>query len=309
MEKILKGIDISEFNGDIDFKKVKNEVDYIYIRATFGRFGKDKKFDEYVMKALENEIPVGFYYYSYATDTEKAKEEVNFFLDTIKPYKEKITFPAVIDMEDSDKYKEKNGNPCSEELVKICKVACERIVEEKLIPCIYACEDWFLHKLDSEDLKDFQKWVAYWNVDESKIDKTKYTMWQYSSKGKINGIKTNVDLDYSFVDYIKLKEYVENVQKINFIKSKTLFSDIVFQFMSCYKWGSELINKMYKGLTSGDKLVYKENLTLEEKKEEIRKFFGYEKKTIEFLSVFIYSDDVFTILYNTICGKNFEIKD
>lgn len=237
METKLKGIDISEFNGKVDFKKLKNQVDFVYIRATYGRYGVDKKFREYSKEAIENEIPIGFYYYSYATDEEKAVEEVNFFLDTIFEFKDKVTFPLCIDMEDSDGYKAKNGNPNKEMLTNIILRACEKIVEKSFIPVIYACDDWFKNRLDMEKLEPYLKWLAFWNTKEENIDKTKFCMWQYSSKGNLAGIESkNVDLDYSFVDFIRLKEYVKNVQKINFIKSKTLFSDIVIQYMSCYKW-------------------------------------------------------------------------
>lgn len=308
MDKKLKGIDISEFNGNIDFKKVKEEVDFIYIRATFGRYGVDKRFIEYTNEAIKNEIPLGFYFYSYAVDEEKAEEEVNFFLNTIESFRENITYPLVIDMEDSDGYKVKNGNPDKEVLTNICIKACEKIAEKSFTPCIYACEDWFKNRLDSEKLGTYLKWVAFWETKEENIDKKKYTMWQYSSKGKISGINSRVDLDYSFVDFGKLKQYIENVSKINLIKAKTLLSDIAMQFISCYKFGQDLLNKLYKGLSSDEKLVYKD-LTLEEKKKEIKKYFGLEQKTIDYLSNFIYGDDTFKLLYNAICGKTLEVKE
>lgn len=237
MEKKFKGIDISEFNGKINFKKLKEQIDFVYIRATFGRFGIDKKFKEYTKEAIENNIPIGFYYYSYATDEEKAVQEANFFLETISEYKDKVTFPLCIDMEDSDGYKAKNGNPDKKMLTNIAIKACEKITEKNFIPIIYACDDWFKNRLDIEKLSPYLKWIAFWNTKEENIDKTKFCMWQYSSKGSLAGIESkNVDLDYSFVDFVKLKEYVNNISKINFIKSKTLFSDIVIQYMSCYKW-------------------------------------------------------------------------
>lgn len=184
MDKI-RGIDISEFNGDIDFKKVKSKVDYVYIRATYGRYGIDKRFKEYAQGCINNEIPFSFYYYSYATDLVKAEAEVNFFLEQIKEYKERLIFPVCIDMEDSDGYKFKNGNPEKEILSKICKTACEKIAESKLIPIIYASADWYKNRLDEEIIKPYLKWIAWWQIKEENIDSKKYCMWQYSSKEKI----------------------------------------------------------------------------------------------------------------------------
>lgn len=308
MDKNLKGIDISEFQRNIDFKKVKNEVDFVYIRATYGRFGIDKRFEEYAKGCIENNIPFSFYYYSYATDLEKAEAEVKFFLEKVKVYKDKISFPLMIDMEDSDGYKLKNGNPEKELLTDICIKACEKIAEEHFMPIIYASSDWFTNRLNFEKLGSYLKWIAWWGIEEEKIEKNKYAMWQYSSKGKVSGIEGNVDLDYSFVDFIKLKEYTENVSKLNYIKSVTFFSDIVLQFITCYKWGKEAVDKLYNGLKTKDKLVYKE-CSLEDKKKAIKKFFGFEQKTIDFFSNFIYAEDFFMLLYKAICGKTLEIKE
>lgn len=234
----LKGIDISEFNGNIDFKKLKKEVDFVYIRATYGRFGLDKRMKEYVEGCIKYEIPFSFYYYSYATNEELASDEVKFFLQAINKYKERLIFPVMIDMEDSDSYKLNHGNPSKEVLTNICIVACEKIAEAKLTPIIYANADWFNHKLDLEKLKNYMKWIAWWETEETNIDKEKFQIWQYSSKGEIDGIKGKVDLDYSFVDFISLSQYIKNVSMINFIKSKTFLSDLDIQFLSCYKWRS-----------------------------------------------------------------------
>lgn len=110
-ETRLKGIDISEFNGFIDFEKVKEEVDFVIIRATFGRFGVDKMFKRNVEQCVKFKIPFGFYYYSYAINEEQGIEEAKFFVETIKDYIKEATFPAFIDMEDSDGYKQNHRKP------------------------------------------------------------------------------------------------------------------------------------------------------------------------------------------------------
>ena len=142
-------------------------------------------------------------------------------------------------MEDSDGYKLDNGNPSKEILTDICIIACDKIAESKLSPVIYANADWFKNKLDSEKLKNCMKWIAFWQTDEANIDKNTYQIWQYSSKGKIDGISSkNVDMNYSFVDFISVKEYVQNIIKINYIKAVTLLGDLDIQYLSCYKWRS-----------------------------------------------------------------------
>lgn len=214
-------------------------MDYVIIRATFGRFGEDKKFKQNANGCLTNEIPFTFYYYSYALTVKEATEEVNHFLETIKEYKEKILFPVVIDMEDSDSYKLNHGVTKKEELTNICITACEEILKNNLKAMIYANADWFKNKLEEEKLSKYFKWIAVWNEkeDEEKLKK-KYIMWQYSNKGKIAGINGNVDLNYSFVDFPKLNKYVDNLSKIETIKFMTKLEDLDIQFLSCYKWRS-----------------------------------------------------------------------
>ena len=175
-ETKLKGVDISEFNGTIDFKKLKEEVDFVIIRATFGRFGTDKKLTENANGCIKYDIPFGFYFYSYATDETRALDEVKFFLEKVKPYKEKATFPFVIDMEDSDFYKKENGNPSKEEMTNICIKSLEALKEQKLIPMIYANKDWFENRLNFEKLTPYLKWLAWWNNEaEKKVDKETFT--------------------------------------------------------------------------------------------------------------------------------------
>ena len=185
----LKGIDISEFNGDIDFKKVKNEVDFIYIRATYGRYGIDKKLKNNVEGCIKENIPFGFYFYSYATNVTNADQESLFFLNVISEYKDKMAYPPMIDMEDEDSYKLNNGNPDKEVLSDICVTFCELMIKNQLTPIIYASSDWFKNRLNEDKISKYLKWVAWWETKEENIDTEKYKIWQYSAKGKIEGIK------------------------------------------------------------------------------------------------------------------------
>lgn len=209
------------------------------IRASFGRFGVDKKFKDNVLGCIAFNIPFGLYYYSYALSEKEAEEEVNHFVEVTKEYKEKMTFPACIDMEDSDKYKENHGITKKEDITAITIKACETLLKNEYKSMIYANAEWFKNKLDETKVKSYFKWLACWNdkEDEEKL-KQKYVMWQYSSKGEIAGIEGKVDLNYSFVDFKKFMEYLENVTKIQSIKFFTGLNDLDMQFMSCYKWRS-----------------------------------------------------------------------
>lgn len=141
-------------------------------------------------------------------------------------------------MEDSDSYKINHGVSGKEELTNICIKACEEILKNNLKAMIYANADWFKNKLDEQKLTKYFRWCACWNEKEEEKIKQKYIMWQYSDKGKIAGIKGNVDLDYSFVDFPKLNKYIDNLSKIETIKFMTKLEDLDIQYLSCYKWRS-----------------------------------------------------------------------
>ena len=295
---MIRGIDISEMNGVIDFKKVKeDEIDFVMIRASFGRNKEDKMFRTNIVEARKNNLKVGVYYYSYALTVEQAKEEVANFLRVISPYKNLIKYPAVIDMEDSDGYKAKNGFPSNEVLSEIVKVACEKISEAGYYPLVYANQDYFKNKLTGLD--NIGKWIAWWNVEKEKIDVGKYVMWQKSSNGIVNGIKTRVDINEAFVEFDKLHDYLENVKKIQFIKLRSGIEDLSIQFMSCYKFGQDLIDKVYTRLS---------NLTLVKCKDSnlhkvVQKEYGLEDKTRVYLEAYIYSEELFLKLYKAICEE------
>lgn len=295
----MKGIDISEHNGIIDFTKVKDEVDFVMIRATFGK-KEDKMFKKNAKGCIENKIPFGFYYYSYALDEKYAKEEVSFFLQAIKEYKEFITFPLAIDMEDSDKFKEKNGFPTNEVLCNICKIACDSIGNSGYYPIIYANLDYFTHKLNLNTIEKYNKWLAWWSSDSiEKVDKSKYQMLQHSKLGKVSGIGTNVDMNEAFVEFNKLILYINNLKMIQEIKLRTGLEDLSIQFLSCYKYGQDLLRKIHKRVTN--------YATVKRPQDDIHKIikdeYGLEDKTITYLECYLYSEELFLKLYRAICEE------
>ena len=202
----MKGIDISEHNGKINFEKLKKEIDFVIIRATVGKKKKDKKF-EYNYKECERlNIPYGVYVYSYALNIADAQEEAKFLLETIKDCK--LSFPVVIDMEDADGYKKKYGMPKNSLLVEICETECLMFEKVGYYAMIYASKSWFDTKLKSKKLDRFDKWIAWWNKD-AEINKLKYGIWQYSDKVKLIG--KNFDGDIAYLDYpsiIKKEEII-----------------------------------------------------------------------------------------------------
>lgn len=196
---MIKGIDISSHNGSINMEKVKNSgIKFVILRIGYGKNQNqlDKNFKINYENAIQNNIPVGIYLYSYATNTDDAKKEAELVLNNIK--KLKIEYPIFIDMEDADNYKA-NRNVSNETCIDICEKFCLEIENAGYYTGIYANLDWLNNRINSSRLNRFDKWVAQWN---SKCTYEKeYGMWQYSDKGKIDGIKGSVDLNYAIYDY------------------------------------------------------------------------------------------------------------
>lgn len=194
-----KGIDISEHNGNINMEKIKKSgIEFIILRLGYGKNSNqiDKNFKINYEKAIKNNIPIGVYLYSYATNISDSKEEAKLVLDNIKGLK--VEYPIFIDMEDADNYKSKR-NVSNETCIDICETFCQEIENAGYYVGIYANLDWLNNKINNSKLDKFDKWVAQWN--NRCTYKKEYGMWQYSSKGKVEGIAGNVDLNYSLKDY------------------------------------------------------------------------------------------------------------
>lgn len=191
-----KGIDISHHQGDINFSKLKGNIDFAMVRTSYGNFHLDKKYKRNI-KGLESiGVPYGLYHFSYATNVEEAKGEAKGFINIIKNYKP--LYPVVVDIESSSR----TQNVKKDTLVDIANTFCEMVEKAGYYVMIYANLNYFETKLNSSKLNKYDKWVAEWR------DKFTYGgnagMWQYTSKGRMPGIEGNVDLDTAFRNYPKI---------------------------------------------------------------------------------------------------------
>ena len=263
--KMLKGIDISEYNGNIDMKKVREDgVEFVIIRLGYGKNKSqiDKKFYENYRKAIENSIPVGIYLYSYAINIEDAKCEAKRVIDEIKNLK--IEYPVFIDMEDADGYKAKR-NVSNEMCIDICDTFCNLIEKAGYYAGIYANLNWLKNRINSTQLDRYDKWVAQW-AKECTYNK-QYGIWQYSSKGKISGINGNVDLNYALKDYkniIKKANLNHNKSEetiIYVVRKNDTLSKIAQiynkNWKDIYEWNKEEIGNNPDYIIPGQKLIIK----------------------------------------------------
>ena len=196
----LRGIDVSEHQGIINWDAVKaSGIQFAIIRITYGRKAVDKQAIRNIQECIRVGMPFGVYVYSYALDTNNAQEEANLVINTLAPYKSHISYPVIIDMEDADGYKARNGNPGKDVLTDICITECRAFENAGYYAMIYANLDWFKNRLNSEKLVSFDKWLAQW-ANQPTWDQP-FGIWQYTSEGTVPGINGRVDMNISYKDY------------------------------------------------------------------------------------------------------------
>ena len=201
--KIYKGIDVSEWQGDIDFKKVKESgIEVVYIRAGQGFSYEDAKFETNYEKAKENGLKIGVYHYVTARSVEDAKLQAKFFVSLIS--NKKIDCKLAMDFESF-------GNLTNSQINEIALAYLKELEElSKKEAIVYSNTYDAKYKFNSEVAK-YPLWVAQYGVNEPQ-DNGKWKSWegyQYSSTGRVNGISGNVDLD-KFTENI----FLSNVEEV-----------------------------------------------------------------------------------------------
>ena len=206
LQAIEKGIDVSKWNGDIDWNKVKSDgIDYVIIRGGFGNSSIDPKFKSHIEGASNAGLKVGVYWFSYATSVSKAKEEAAKCLSTIEPYKDKISYPVFYDFEyASVDYAKKNGINITKNLsTEMADAFLTDIKNAGYITGIYTNKDFGDKYFESDLLYANNLWIAQYN-QECTYNKP-YMMWQYTETGTINDIGTSSNPAYFDMNYTYLK--------------------------------------------------------------------------------------------------------
>lgn len=190
----LKGIDVSKWNGRIDWKKVKKAgIDFCIIRTGYSKT-VDYKFKYNIEEAIENGLQIGVYHFSYATTNAKAREEAEFCLELIKPYKKYITLGVWFDYEyDSVNYSRRYGvYPTKKSVTSLAKTFCSTVEKNGYSTGIYTNLDFSSNYFTKEVLDKYPAWIAVWGKMNYH---GKYVMWQYTDSGRVDGIHGKVDMN------------------------------------------------------------------------------------------------------------------
>ena len=196
-----KGIDVSKFQGKIDWQKVAEDgVTFAIIRVGYRGYGKNGKLmeDETARENLKgaNEagIKTGVYFYTQAITEAEAVEEVNSILEIIGPYR--IDCPVVIDVEKVSDASGRMNQLDRETRTKIVKRFCEAVKDAGYRPMIYHNLEMAAMMLDVTQLEEYDKWFAYYKSEL--YYPYAYKLWQYSDKGRVQGISGDVDVNIAF---------------------------------------------------------------------------------------------------------------
>ncbi len=201
------GIDISVWNEIVNWNEIKKAgIDFVIIRssgsyAANGKLYKDSKFDSHIRGALNAGLQVGIYHYSQAITRDEAILEARYVDSIIRSYKSKLTLPVAFDRElysESNGYYGRTYKIGKEKDAEVSLAFLDEITRLGYKGSFYSYTSYLNNQINMNKISPkYPVWVAQYNY---KCDyKGPYTTWQYSSQGKVNGIRGNVDMNIMYV--------------------------------------------------------------------------------------------------------------
>lgn len=191
---VRDGIDVSQYQGIINWELVKNRIDFAILRCGYGQDipgQDDPTFKRNADECTRLGIPFGVYLYSYATNEKDALSEAKHVLRLIKDYK--MEYPIYLDLEDP-----RVGRLTNEQIERNCRVWADELARNNYFPGFYASYYWWTTKLTGALFTRYTKWIARY-ADELGIEG--FDMWQYTDKGFVEGINAPVDMNISYRDF------------------------------------------------------------------------------------------------------------
>ena len=194
------GIDISAWQKpeSINYDKLAKQIDFAILRVGYTGHGtgvslhKDEAFDKHYAELHRRGIPLGVYWYSCANTPDKAIQEAKKCLEFIQG--KELLYPVFMDVEDTYHQQPSSAITLTDSVIAFC----ETIENAGYYVGIYSSTWWFHNEMELNRLSPYDLWVAQWNKSEPEIRKG---IWQYSSKGKLDGYNGNLDCNYSYKDY------------------------------------------------------------------------------------------------------------
>lgn len=222
---ITYGIDVSYYNGSIDWNAVRDSgIKNVMVRVGYRGYGssgslnEDTNYKQNIEGALDAGLNVGVYFFSQAISQQEASDEADYIIERIQNYN--ITLPVVIDFEYASVGSGLGGRLYNADLsadkaTRICKAFCRIVEEEGYTAMVYANKSMLEDNLNASDISDkYGIWLA--NYTTSTSYNGRYDVWQYSSRGHVDGISGYVDCNfwyeesetiYNGIDYAAVYDY------------------------------------------------------------------------------------------------------
>ena len=211
-DNISYGIDVSKYQGTIDWAKVAADgIEFAMIRVGYrdssGTVGADPTAKYNLQEAEKNGVKIGVYFFSTAATLEEAREDADWVADFIAGYA--ITYPVVFDCEGFEKETSRQYHLTNEERSNIAMAFMDRVYERGYTPMIYSTVNelsldakWDTSRIE----KKYKVWIALYNLYTTELEnKPPYegqcSMWQYSNTGRVAGIGAQVDLDVAYFGF------------------------------------------------------------------------------------------------------------
>ena len=191
----MRGIDVSEHNGSINWSAVKKAgIEFAIIRSGYGTSHTDNYFIANMKGAIAQGLHIGIYHFSYALNASGAANEAEFVKKLIAPYKDHIDMPVFFDYEyDTESYAKKQGVTLGKAAFNNHAVAFLEVIKKAgYTPGLYYNLDYLNKYVDKSKVGSYVKWFAQYS---SKASTTDYDLWQYSSSYTIPGCSGRFDVN------------------------------------------------------------------------------------------------------------------
>ena len=195
----VRGIDISKWQGVVDFAKVKADgYSFVILNAGYGRYAnqKDPYFEQNYKNAKAVGLNIGAYWYSYAHSANEARQEARVFLDIIKG--KTFEYPVAYDIEENSQ-----GGLGRQVCSDMTRAFIGELEKAGYYAVMYSYTNFLNSKIDDDCKKRYDVWVAEFNVAKPSYNGV-YGMWQHTSTGKVKGVSGDCDCNYAYKDYPKI---------------------------------------------------------------------------------------------------------
>lgn len=199
------GVDISKQTGSVNFAGLKAAgVDYVMIRLggrgySTGQITLDENFKANIEGAIAAGLDIGVYFYSQAINQDEAIQEANFVVQNLDPYKGNVKYPVAFDMEFVNNDEARIDGLSREDRTSVAISFLEGVKAAGYVPMFYGDKEWLIKEIDLAKLQDYDVWLT--QEEDIPDYPYQYAMWQYSTKGVVNGITGDVNLNICFIGY------------------------------------------------------------------------------------------------------------